>query len=62
MKITEDSPAAVSIRYDGVIGTLGDATAAANQACAAHGKVAHLRSTDEKAAFERFAHFDCVSG
>jgi hypothetical protein len=62
LRITEDSPMAVSIRYDGVVGTLEDATAAAQTACAAHGKTAQLRSTDVKAALERFAHFDCVSG
>jgi hypothetical protein len=60
--MTEDSPETVSIRYDGVVKKLDDATAAANQACAAHGKVAHLRDTEAKAALERFAHFDCVSG
>jgi hypothetical protein len=59
--ITEDTPETVSIRYDGVVKKLSDATAAANQACAAHGKIAHLRGTEAKAALERFAHFDCVS-
>src|SRR5580658_6330047 len=53
-KIVEDTPASVSIRYDGVAATLDDATATANQLCAAHGKVAHLRSTDMKAALEHF--------
>jgi hypothetical protein len=62
LAITENTPTAVSIRYDGVVRNLDDATAAANQACAANGKVAHLRTIDEKAALERFAHFDCVSG
>ncbi len=62
LMITEDTPTAVSIRYDGVVRNLDDATAAANQACAANGKVAHLRTIDEKAALERFAHFDCVNG
>jgi hypothetical protein len=60
-KIVEDTPASVSIRYDGVAATLDDATATANQLCAAHGKVAHLRSTDMKAALEHFAHFECVN-
>jgi hypothetical protein len=60
-KVVEDTPASVSIRYDGVAATLDDATATANQLCAAHGKVAHLRSTDVKAALERFAHFECVN-
>jgi|SRR5580658_9706021 hypothetical protein len=62
LRITEDTPMAVSVRYDGVIQTLDDATRAAQTACAAHGKKAQLRTTDEKAALERFAHFNCVSG
>jgi len=62
LMITEDTPTAVSIRYDGVVTNFDEATAAANQACAAHGKVAHLRNIDEKAALQRFAHFDCVNG
>ena len=62
VRITDDTPTTVSVRYDGVFQTLGDATAAANTACSAHGKTAHLRSTDVRAALERFAHFDCVSG
>jgi hypothetical protein len=60
-KVVEDTPASVSIRYDGVAATLEDATATANQLCAAHGKVAHLRSTEMKAALEHFAHFECVN-
>jgi hypothetical protein len=59
-EITEDTPASVSVRYDGVLETLDDATATAQRACAAHGKTARLRSTDIKAALERFAHFDCT--
>lgn len=62
LKITDDTETVVTIRYDGVVDTLDDATAAANRACAVHGKVATLRDTDMKAAFERFAHFSCVKG
>lgn len=61
LKIVEDTPESVSIRYDGVYKTLGDATAEANRLCATHGKVAQLRGTETKAALERFAHFNCVS-
>jgi hypothetical protein len=60
--ITEDTPTAVSVRYDGVVQTFDDATATAQKACAAHGKTARLRNTDMRAILERFAHFDCVSG
>ncbi len=62
LKITDDTETTVTIRYDGVVDTLDDATAAANRACATHGKVAKLRDSDMKAALERFAHFSCVSG
>ena len=62
MRMTEDTPQSVSFRYDGVMATLSDVTAQANARCAAYGKVAHLRSDDMKAALERYAHFDCVSG
>jgi hypothetical protein len=61
-RIVENTPTAASVRYDGVVETLEDATAAAQQACAAHGKTAHLRTIDMIATIERFAHFDCVSG
>jgi hypothetical protein len=60
-QIVEDAPMAVTVRYDGVVQTLDDATATARKACAAHGKTAQLRNTDVEAAFERFAHFACVS-
>jgi hypothetical protein len=62
LQITEDTSMAVSVRYDGVVHTLADATAAAQKACAAHGKTAQLRTTDKQGNFERFAHFNCVSG
>ena len=62
MKIIQDTPESVSIRYDGVVTTLDDATAEANRLCAAHGKVAKLREADRKAALESYAHYYCVSG
>lgn len=62
LTITDDTETTVTIRYDGVVDTLDDATAAANRACGTHGKVAKLRDTDMKAALERFAHFSCVKG
>ena len=61
-KITDDTDTMVTIRYDGVVDTLDDATATANKLCAAHGKVAKLRDADMKAVLERFAHFSGVSG
>jgi hypothetical protein len=62
VQIVENTPMAVSVRYDGVVQTLEDATAAAQKACAAYGKTAHLRTTEMIATIEHFAHFDCVSG
>ena len=61
-RIVENTPSAVSVRYDGIVQSLEDAAAAAQKACAAHGKTAHLRTTEKIATIEQFAHFDCVSG
>jgi hypothetical protein len=61
MKIEESTPQAVSIRYDGVIRTLEDATEVARKNCALHGKTAYLRTVKETTTFERYAHFDCAS-
>jgi hypothetical protein len=60
-RIIEDTPAAVSIRYDGIVQTLEDATAAARRACTRYGKTAQLRTTDFVANLERYAHFDCIN-
>jgi hypothetical protein len=62
MKVVEDTPESVSIRYDGVASSLDDATTEANRLCATHGKTAKLRDTDRKAALESYAHYYCVSG
>ncbi|MFZ2006415.1 MAG: hypothetical protein WB697_06170 [Stellaceae bacterium] len=61
MTVLEDSPSSVSIRYDGVSATEGDVAAAANRLCAAHGKIAQLRSSDTKGLVEHYANFNCVS-
>jgi hypothetical protein len=60
--VTEDSPNAVTIRYDGIVNGIDDATAAAQRACARHGKTAQLRKTAYQGlgAGLRFAHFDCI--
>jgi hypothetical protein len=60
--LVENSASAVTVRYDGVVTRLDDATALAATACAEHGRTARLR----RVAFmglglgERWAHFDCV--
>lgn len=61
-QVVENTPTAVTVRYGGVAQTLEAATAAAQTACAAHGKTARLRGTEEKGALERFAYFTCVGG
>jgi hypothetical protein len=61
-QILEDSPQAVTVRYDAVVHGLADATRLAREACAQHGKSAKLRKVDYAGlgVGERFAHFDCV--
>ena len=61
-ELLEDSPQAVTVRYDAVVHGLDDATRLARQACAQHGKVAKLRKVDFEGlgVGERFAHFDCI--
>jgi len=61
MKVEESTAQAVSIRYDGVIETIEDATEVARRACARYGETVHLRTINEVTTFERYAHFDCVS-
>ncbi|HEY3909878.1 MAG TPA: hypothetical protein VGM07_08305 [Stellaceae bacterium] len=62
VQIVEGSDTHVSIRYDGIMNGLDQATALAQKACAAHGKAAKLRRTYHEGlgAGERFAFFDCV--
>jgi hypothetical protein len=62
VQIIEGSDTHVSVRYDGVMNGLDQATQLAQNACAAHGKTAKLRKTyyEGLGAGERFAFFDCV--
>jgi hypothetical protein len=62
VQIIEGSDTHVSIRYDGVMNGLDQATELAKTSCAAHGKTAKLRKTyyEGLGAGERFAFFDCV--
>lgn len=62
VQIVEGSDTHVSIRYDGIMNGLDQATALARRSCAAHGKTAELRRTYHEGlgAGERFAFFDCV--
>jgi hypothetical protein len=60
-QVVENTHAAVTVHYGGMR-TLSDATAAAEKACAAHGKAAKLRSTQNLGLAEHSAHFDCIGG
>src|SRR5271163_1152124 len=60
--VIEGSDTHVSVRYDGVMNGLDQATELAKTSCAAHGKTAKLRKTysDGLGAGERFAVIDYV--
>jgi|SRR6516162_7250584 len=62
VQIVEGNETHVSIRYDGIMNGLDQATQLAKKACAEHGKTAKLRKTyyEGLGAGERFAFFDCV--
>jgi hypothetical protein len=62
VRVVESSPTAVSVRYDGVMNGLDDATVQAGRACAAYNKTAKLRKVyyEGLGAGERYAHFDCI--
>jgi len=45
LRIVERPDTHVSVRYDGVMNGLDQATQLAQKACAAHGKTAQLRKT-----------------
>jgi hypothetical protein len=62
-RIIENTPAAITVRYDPIVDSLEDATAAAMKACAAYGKIARLRQNADtrKTIVDRSAHFECVS-
>ena len=62
VQVVEGNETHVSIRYDGVMNGLGQATELAQKMCAEHGRIAKLRKTyyEGLGAGERFAFFDCV--
>ena len=62
VQIVEGSDTHVSVRYDGVMNGLDQATELAKRACAEHGKTARLRQAYHEGLGigERFAFFDCV--
>jgi hypothetical protein len=62
VQIIEGSDTHVSVRYDGIMNGLDQATELAKKACAVHGRTAKLQKVyyEGLGAGERFAFFDCV--
>jgi hypothetical protein len=62
VQVVEGNDTHVSVRYDGMMNGLDQATLLAQKACGEHGKTAKLRKTyyEGLGAGERFAFFDCV--
>jgi hypothetical protein len=62
VQIVENADTHVSVRYDGIMNGLDQATELAKKACAAHGRTAKLQKVyyEGLGAGERFAFFDCV--
>lgn len=62
VQIVESADTHVSVRYDGIMNGLDQATELAKKACAAHGRTAKLQKVyyEGLGAGERFAFFDCV--
>jgi hypothetical protein len=62
VQIVENADTHVSVRYDGIMNGLDQATELAKRACAGHGRTAKLQKVyyEGLGAGERFAFFDCV--
>jgi len=58
--VVENSPTAVTVRYDGVANGIDDATQVAQKVCASHGKTARLRKVNDEGLGQHFGHFNCV--
>jgi hypothetical protein len=62
VQIVENADTHVSVRYDGIMNGLDQATELAKKACATHGRTAKLQKVyyEGLGAGERFAFFECV--
>jgi hypothetical protein len=62
VQIVENADTHVSVRYDGIMNGLDQATELAKRACAGHGRTAKLQKVYYYGlgAGKRFAFFDCV--
>jgi uncharacterized lipoprotein YajG len=59
--VVENTAAAVTVRYDGIVNKIDDATQVAQKVCASHDKIARLRKVDDEGLGQHFGHFDCIS-
>ena len=59
--VVENSATAVTVRYDGLVNKIDDATQVAQQVCASHNKMARLRKVNDDGIGQHFGHFDCIS-
>jgi hypothetical protein len=59
--VVENSAMAVTVRYDGIVNNIDDATQVAQKACASHDKIARLRKVNDEGIGQHFGHFDCIS-
>ena len=62
VQVIENADTHVSVRYDGMMNGLDQATELAKTACARHGRIAKLQRVyyEGLGAGERFAFFECV--
>ena len=58
--VVENSTEAVTVRYDGVVNNIDDATQVAQKVCASHDKIARLRKVNDEGLGQHFGHFNCV--
>jgi hypothetical protein len=59
--VVENSATEVTVRYDGIVNNIDDATQVAQKACASHDKVARLRKVNDEGVGQHFGHFYCIS-
>jgi len=58
--VVENSAEAVTVRYDGIVNNIDDATQVAQKVCASHDKISRLRKVNDEGLGQHFGHFDCV--
>jgi len=58
--VVENSAEAVTVRYDGIVNNIDDATQVAQKVCASHDKIARMRKVNDEGLGQHFGHFNCV--